>query len=147
MPEPYYAKAGGLRFECTRCGLCCTRPGPVLFPPADLARAARFLGSSPGGLARKYRMTRRDGVNVLDAGEAGACPFHVEGRGCSIYRARPTQCRTFPFWPEIVRRRRSWENAGRGCEGIGRGRRIGVEAIERALQACVDAGLPEADPW
>lgn len=147
MPEPYYAKAEGLRFECTRCGLCCTRPGPVFFPPADLARAARFLMLTPGEFKRKFRLHRLDGVLALEPDDRDACPFHEDGRGCSIYDARPTQCRTFPFWPEIAHRRRSWESAGRACEGIGRGPRQPPTAIERAIVACREAGLPRSEPW
>ena len=147
MPEPYYAKEGGLRFECTRCGRCCTRPGPVFFPPEDLARAARFLKLTEARFKQKFRVHDLDGVAAVEPEDHDACPFHVEGSGCSIYEARPTQCRTFPFWPEIAHRRRSWERAGRACEGIGRGPRRPPAGIEQAIAACREAGLPESDPW
>jgi hypothetical protein len=48
------------------------------------------------------------------------CPF-LEDRGCSIHAANPTQCRTFPFWPEIVERKATWNRTGRYCPGIGKG--------------------------
>ena len=28
--------------------------------------------------------------------------FLEDGYRCSIYNARPTQCRTYPFWPRFV---------------------------------------------
>jgi Fe-S-cluster containining protein len=37
-----------------------------------------------------------------------ACAF-LDGARCTVYEARPTQCRTFPFWKENLRRRGSWE--------------------------------------
>ena len=37
-----------------------------------------------------------------------ACVFLSEGR-CTIHSVRPTQCRTFPYWPELINRR-SWRS-------------------------------------
>lgn len=48
---------------------------------------------------------------------------------CSIYNARPAQCRTFPWWPENLRSRQAWQRAGRHCEGIGRGDVVPIERI------------------
>jgi Fe-S-cluster containining protein len=40
--------------------------------------------------------------------------------GCSIYHARPLQCRTWPFWPENLRTQRDWETVRRRtpCPGM-----------------------------
>jgi len=48
---------------------------------------------------------------------AGACIFLKNGR-CSVYDARPTQCRTYPFWPGIVARQDDYWREARHCEGI-----------------------------
>jgi len=37
---------------------------------------------------------------------------------CSVYRARPTQCRTFPYWPSIMASEDDWKLAASKCEGI-----------------------------
>jgi len=147
MGVPYYRKHQGLRFECTRCGNCCTRPGPVYFPDSELDRAARHLGLDGKEFRRRYRIHRRDGVPALDPGPDLPCTFYDEDAGCTIYDARPTQCRTWPFWPETVHRRRDWETAARDCEGMNEGERHGVVEIERLLLACEEAGLPEGDSW
>jgi len=146
MSHPYYREAEGLRFECTGCGACCKRPGPVFFPGPDLARAAAFLDLAPGEFRRRYRVRKVDGTPAMDPGDV-PCPLYDDDRGCTIYDARPTQCRTFPFWPEIARRRRSWEKAARECEGIGRGRIHRVAEIEAHLEACAEVGLPREAPW
>jgi Fe-S-cluster containining protein len=86
------------------------------------------------------------GVLALDPGNA-PCPFYTEESGCRIYEARPVQCRTWPFWPEVVATKRSWERAAKDCEGIHRGPRVPVREIEQAVQLCAEAGLPEAEPW
>ena len=50
---------------------------------------------------------------------------------CSIYRARPAQCRTWPFWPENLTTPQAWEDAKRQtpCPGMDRGRLVPVTQI------------------
>lgn len=56
---------------------------------------------------------------------------------CSVYEDRPVQCRTWPFWPSLVRSRRDWTLAKRTCPGIDRGKVIPPERI-RILRDTVD---------
>ncbi len=147
MAGPFYKQASGLRFECTRCGKCCSKPGPVYFSGGDLERAARFLDLSPARFRRRYHVVTIDGVPAIDPGDRAPCTFLDPETGCTIYEGRPTQCRTFPFWPEVVRRRRSWEKAAVDCEGIGRGPRHSPEEIEQALVECEVMRVPEGEPW
>lgn len=144
--RPFYRRANGLRFSCTDCGNCCTRPGPVFVPPTDLARLASHLGLSERVFRRRYRVREIDGMLAIDPGDV-PCPFHDEQVGCTVYEARPTQCRTWPFWPEVVGTKRSWQRAGQDCEGIDQGPRVTVQEIETHLEACVRVDLPEGDPW
>jgi uncharacterized protein len=44
------------------------------------------------------------------------CIF-LNGKMCSIYEHRPQQCGTFPWWPDVVRSKTSWENEKERCEG------------------------------
>jgi Fe-S-cluster containining protein len=45
-----------------------------------------------------------------------------EGRAlCDIYKARPTQCRTWPFWRENLSSREAYEDAAEDCPGMGKG--------------------------
>jgi len=39
----------------------------------------------------------------------GACTFLNPIGQCSIYDVRPIQCRTYPFWPSIVKNKQTWE--------------------------------------
>lgn len=147
MGKPYYKTTKGLRFECTDCGNCCTRPGPVYFPDPDLKRAAAFLKMTPGTFRRRFRLRPAEGMLALDPGPQAPCTFHDADTGCTIYKARPTQCRTWPFWSEVVQRRGDWESAARDCEGMNQGRRYPVREIEAALDLCEEMDLPEGDPW
>jgi Fe-S-cluster containining protein len=55
--------------------------------------------------------------------------------GCSIHPAKPTQCRLFPFWPEIVSSLKAWRRTARLCPGIGQGPLIQIgTALETASE-------------
>src|SRR5688572_26062518 len=50
---PWYA--AGLRFDCGRCGNCCSGPsGRVWFDREELLAMARFLGELPFEFRRKF---------------------------------------------------------------------------------------------
>lgn len=65
----------------------------------------------------------------MDGGRRGFdCIFldraKVPGKAlCGVYGARPTQCRTWPFWSEMLESERAWEAAKRvtPCPGMGNG--------------------------
>ena len=119
----------GLRFECRRgCTACCERPGFVYLTEEDLRRAAEFLGVEPKEFERRYvyRTSRKLRLRVA---AAARCPF-LESTGCAIHPVKPTQCRIFPFWPELVDRRREWKKAARFCPGIDHGPLIQIGSAQ-----------------
>lgn len=52
---------------------------------------------------------------------------------CTAHKARPAQCRTWPFWPDNLRNEKSWNYAGKACEGINRGDFIPLKVIQREM--------------
>jgi Fe-S-cluster containining protein len=52
--------------------------------------------------------------------EDGRCLFYQDG--CRIYPVRPFQCKTFPFWFDILRSPKKWAKVSKKCPGIGCGR-------------------------
>jgi Fe-S-cluster containining protein len=119
-------KEGGLRFQCTRCGACCRGgPGYVWVDDAEIAALAAHLGLDREQFGRRYLRRVGDRISLLEkrtaAGLADAshdCVFWDEGRGCKVYEARPGQCRTFPFWPEVIRSRQAWRSESVRCPGM-----------------------------
>ena len=136
-PPDWYAD--GLRFECTQCGNCCTGPpGMVWFTPEEGRRIAERLGLGEREFLRRYAraidgrlsLTERRTEHGMD------CVFldreSVPGKAvCSIYETRPTQCRTWPFWPENLGTPQTWAAVKRDtpCPGMGRGALVPIEAI------------------
>jgi hypothetical protein len=51
----------------------------------------------------------------LEAGPDG-CPLLDDGQ-CSVHPVKPIQCRTFPFWPELLPHPQRMREQ---CEGVGR---------------------------
>lgn len=128
---PWYAD--GLRFECTRCGRCCTGEGYVWVSQARVREIAEFLGMPPEDFGRRY-LRRVGGRLSLVEKQSSDCVFWERQRGCLIYPVRPTQCRTFPFWPESLESPEAWRRLEAEVPGIGRGSRHPVAAIRRRLR-------------
>ena len=123
----------GLRFECTGCGECCRSRGrkSYVYTAIDERRSlAQHLGMRTSAFTRKYCEKTTDFWHLKDP--ASDCLF-LDGARCTVYAARPSQCRTFPFWAENLSAR-GWAPAvRRDCEGIGRGKRHPVAEIEVRL--------------
>lgn len=110
----------GVRFQCQRgCTRCCEVQGFVYLTEADLKRAARFVGMATHAFEDKF-VYRTKHLLRLRKPPDRQCHFLQDG-GCSIHPAKPTQCRLFPFWPELIESVSAWKNTGLHCPGIGKG--------------------------
>lgn len=123
----------GLRFECTQCGDCCTgAPGYIWVTPEEMAGIAQKIGE-PDLEAFKKKYTRREGnrVTLLDLANGDCIFFDNQKRCCTVYEARPAQCRTWPFWDSNLKSRQAWKETCRVCPGSGQGRLYTIEEIEK----------------
>ncbi len=113
----------GVRFRCfgPECGECCSGkhgPGAVWLAEEEIERLASHLGLTAGELRHRYlrrifgRISLRERANF-------DCVFYRPGEGCSVYEARPLQCRAYPFWGRILASRTTWEKEAAYCPGIG----------------------------
>lgn len=128
----------GLRFACqSGCTECCRRQGFVYLTEADLARAAKFLGMRPSAFERKYVYRTRN-LRRLRVPRVARCHFLKDG-GCSIHPAKPTQCRAFPFWPELVDSPRAWRKTAGYCPGIGKGPLVQIQTIRKVAREMHEA--------
>lgn len=125
----------GFRFACTGCGGCCTGRGDyyVEVSRAEQRRIQRFLGISWRWFRRRYVMPGDDGKQSLRWAH-DRCVFLDAQRRCRIYAVRPAQCRSYPFWPELVGSPARWRTEAKRCEGIGRGAVIPLAQVRRRLR-------------
>jgi uncharacterized protein len=118
------------RFACIAgCTNCCQQRGYVYITETDMQRAAAFLHMSPAEFEREY-VFRTKHLLRLRKPRGSQCRF-LRQYGCAIHPAKPTQCRAFPFWPELVGDREAWNGAALYCPGIGAGELVTIEAAHR----------------
>jgi hypothetical protein len=131
MPEKFWKK--GIRFECQGTGRCCTSRGSygyVYLTLKDRRRLAEHLKISTLSFTRRYCSKTSGHFHLKDFRKD--CQF-LKGKGCSVYEARPTQCRTWPFWPENMNARSWARDVVEFCPGIGKGRLYSEEEIQALL--------------
>ena len=118
-----------MRFECQPgCIKCCEQRGFVYLTEDDIVRAARFLNLTPAAFERKF-VYRTTNLRRLRVPRDAQCGFLRED-GCAIHPAKPTQCRLFPFWPELIESKREWLKTAQWCPGIGKGELIQIESAK-----------------
>ena len=110
----------GLRFECQRCGACCTgEPGTIYVGPDEILPIAEFLQISAADFIGHYLYPFRDSYSIREHAD-GRCFCYANG--CTIYPVRPNQCKSFPFWPDNLRSETQWKKVSDTCPGIDHGR-------------------------
>lgn len=123
----------GIRFQCQPgCTNCCTQKGFVYLTEQDLVRIAGFLGLAPAEFERRY-VYRTQTLIRLRVPRETQCHFLRED-GCSIHAVKPTQCRIFPFWPELVDDKKEWRKTAAWCPGIGKGELIQIQTARRQAE-------------
>jgi Fe-S-cluster containining protein len=140
-------KRGGLDFECTQCGACCTgAPGYVWMTEPEIERLAAHLGLDRDAFGARYLRLVWGKLSLVEKRDgSGDCAFFERGKGCTVYAARPTQCRTYPFWPEVIATRDAWRAEFAKCPGVrAGGRRFTPEEIERLLDGEGETSAPAA---
>ena len=122
-----------MRFSCQPgCTRCCTQKGWVYLSEEDVPRLAAFLDMSVGDLERQY-VYRTKHTRRLRKPRQGQCPF-LRADGCSVHPAKPTQCRAFPFWPELIESQEELQQTARWCPGVGKGDLVPVKTLEESAR-------------
>jgi len=128
--EPWYKD--GLQFTCSGCGDCCTgEPGFVWVNKQEIADMATATELEVEQFESEY--IRKIGIRKsLKEFPNGDCVFFdTKTRGCTVYLARPRQCKTWPFWDSNLRTKADWERTCEECPGSGTGKLHQLESIEK----------------
>ncbi len=128
---PWYRR--GLRFRClgVECGDCCSGKhgtGHVWVDEAEIEALARHLGLAVDDFTRRHVRLVGRRLALVEKPNLD-CIFYEAGRGCTVYEARPRQCRAYPFWPDLLKTPRAWEAEKACCPGI---EAEGAEIVDRA---------------
>lgn len=126
----------GVRFECTGSGKCCTSHGEfgfVYLSLEDRQRFAKYLNISTSTFTRRY-CDKTGGIWHLKEDPKNMDCMFLKGKACGVYEARPAQCRTWPFWPEVMNAKSWAKDVKAFCPGVGKGPVIPAESIERQIR-------------
>lgn len=138
--EPWYKE--GLRFKCTGCGKCCSgSPGYVFLTDEDIDTLCKHLQISKEELIKRYTKTLGRRLSLRDNTPNYGCVFLKEGKYCGVYKARPLQCRAYPFWLMNIASKQQWDDESSRCEGINHPDAPIISPDEIEKIAAVHAGL------
>ncbi|MCB9025759.1 MAG: YkgJ family cysteine cluster protein [Bdellovibrionaceae bacterium] len=124
----------GLKFQCQGSGKCCISRGEygyVYLDKNDRINMAKFFKLRLGEFTKKYCVSNEGYYRLKTSPHELECLFLKDNK-CSIYSARPTQCRTWPFWPEVLQAKTWKKEVAQFCPGVGKGKlytRKEIEAI------------------
>ncbi|MCX8228508.1 MAG: YkgJ family cysteine cluster protein [Planctomycetota bacterium] len=105
-------------FNCCRSGNCCrTGHGQVWLKEEEMEGMASEKKMTLEAFVRMH-VRQVDGRFSIREAEHGRCSL-LEGLNvCSVYEARPEQCRTFPFWPSLLKGGKALAAAAAYCPGL-----------------------------
>lgn len=93
---------------------------------------AKVLKLSTREFTKKY-CDQEDGIWKIANPPDGDCMF-LKNKRCSVYEGRPTQCRTWPFWPETMKAKTWTGEVAKFCPGVGKGKIWSREEVEAQLK-------------
>jgi Fe-S-cluster containining protein len=127
----------GLQFGCTRCSACCRHnPGYVFLSQPDIDALCSFTQLDEKEFRKRYtRLTDFGFVRRLSLTEKSNFDCIFWDQGCTVYNARPLQCRAFPFWSSILSDQGNWDEQANDCPGINQGPVHSAATIQAWLNA------------
>lgn len=122
----------GLRFSCAGCGGCCTgAPGYVWVNDEEIDALAHHFGLDFAEFETIYVRKIGKKKSLREFQNYDCVFFDRFQRNCKVYRLRPRQCGTWPFWDSNIETEEDWEQIARKCPGCNQGELIPVDEILR----------------
>lgn len=128
--------ANGIKFECQGSGKCCTSHGEygfVFMNIEDRRRMAKVLKMTTSAFTKKYCDRTKGVFHLKERKDNPDCLF-LKNKRCTVYEGRPAQCRTWPFWPEVMNAK-TWNKEVKSfCPGVGKGKLVPLAVIENNMK-------------
>ncbi len=127
--RPWYED--GLRFECTQCGACCSgEPGYVWVSTEEITAMADEMQMTVDAFEHKFVRQVGTQQSLVEYPDGDCILLDPDTRKCSVYAARPVQCRTWPFWDSNLNKPKEWKETCEICPGAGEGKLYTFDQIE-----------------
>lgn len=123
----------GIYFKCQGSGQCCTTHGEfgfVFLTLNDRKKMAEHLKITTTAFTKKYCEKKNGFYHLIERADNPDCIF-LKNKRCTVYQARPTQCRTWPFWPEVLNPKAWKKEIVQFCPGAGKNKFWSAEEIEK----------------
>ncbi len=105
-------------------------PGVVWVDESEIKEIADVTGKSTGEILLMHTRLYGGRRSLTEFANGDCTFFDPAKRCCTIYEARPAQCRTWPFWNSNLESRESWESLSPDCPGAGKGNFVSFEDIQ-----------------
>lgn len=126
----------GIKFKCQGSSNCCVSRGSygfVYLSKKDINRLAKFTNMKDDNFVNLY-CDKTDGFTHLKEEKSNRDCLFLKEKKCSVYKARPTQCRTWPFWSENMKAKTWNKDIAKFCPGIGKGKIINKTEIDKSIK-------------
>ena len=130
----------GINFKCQGSSNCCVSRGSygyVYLSKKDLTNIAKYLNISINLFEKNYCEYSNGYLHLKEINTNGYCQF-LENKKCTIYTARPIQCRTWPFWNENMNAKKWNKEIVKFCPGIGKGKLISISKIKKIINKDIE---------
>ena len=124
-----------IHFQCQGSSNCCVSRGSygyVYLSKKDAKNLSLNFRMKVNDFLKKYCDKTNGFTHLKENKRNKQCQF-LKDKRCSVYKARPTQCRTWPFWKENMNAK-VWNNEiSKFCPGIGKGKLISQVKIKKEI--------------
>jgi hypothetical protein len=131
-----FAYPKNVRFQCTRCALCCGDTEAKARRILLLKREAERISETTLRPVEDFAC-RTEGhepyVYEMRKTISGECPF-LEKDTCTVYASRPLVCRFYPFELRTLRSGTLVFSSTKECPGMGRGKLLGKVYFEELFR-------------
>jgi Fe-S-cluster containining protein len=125
-----------LRFQCTKCGLCCgdtqEKSRHILLLTAEAEQIATATSHPIPQFAVKIEGNAPYTYEMKKTPQNGKCVFLAKNR-CTIYQIRPLICRFYPFELKSTNQKYQFLPTSE-CPSIGKGKTLRKEYFKKLLQ-------------
>ncbi len=97
----------------------------------EIADIANATGKSTGEIRLLHTRIVGGRVSLREYPNGDCTFFDPKKRTCTVYEARPVQCRTWPFWNSNINTPKAWDDVKQECPGAGQGQLYTLEEVER----------------
>jgi len=136
-----------VRFQCTRCALCCgdtkKRVRHILLLKKETERISEATYKPVEEFAVQIEGREPYVYEMKKTEEEGKCLFLKENL-CTIYASRPLICRFYPFQLKTMKEGRHRFSYTTECPGIGKGERVEKSYLEKLFQQAHEQLMEEA---